>query len=88
MGKIALINNPKSLDFSKLKHKSLSPHWEFMFTRSMFKTTDIDEQHHIFTQIADLIDPGYIQTTLSKNEGAFIQKILEWRVKYLNQGNP
>ncbi|MGJ8680651.1 zinc-binding alcohol dehydrogenase family protein, partial [Paraglaciecola sp.] len=63
MGKIALIDDPKSLDISKLKLKSLSLHWEFMFTRSMFKTTDINEQHRLLNQVADLIDQGYIRTT-------------------------
>jgi NADPH:quinone reductase-like Zn-dependent oxidoreductase len=86
MGKIALIDNPKSLDFSKLKHKSLSPHWEFMFIHSMFKTTDIDEQHRIFTQIADLINRGYIQTTLSKNEATINTKNLRVARKILGSG--
>jgi zinc-binding alcohol dehydrogenase family protein len=69
MGKIALIDDPKSLDISKLKLKSLSLHWEFMFTRSMFKTTDMCEQHHLLNKISDLIDQGYIQTTMGKNLG-------------------
>jgi zinc-binding alcohol dehydrogenase family protein len=69
MGKIALIDDPKSLDVSKLKHKSLSLHWEFMFTRSMFKTTDMSKQHHLLNKISDLIDQGYIQTTMGKNLG-------------------
>ncbi|MFT5713292.1 MAG: zinc-binding alcohol dehydrogenase family protein, partial [Glaciecola sp.] len=69
MGKIALIDDPKSLDISKLKLKSLSLHWEFMFTRSMFKTTDMSEQHHLLNKISDLIDQGYIQTTMGKNLG-------------------
>lgn len=69
MGKIALIDDPKSLDISKLKPKSLSLHREFMFTRSMFKTTDMKEQHHLLNKVADLIDQGYIQTTVGKNLG-------------------
>jgi zinc-binding alcohol dehydrogenase family protein len=69
MGKIALIDDPESLDISKLKPKCLSLHWEFMFTRSMFKTTDMIEQHRILNQVSDLIDQGYIQTTVGKNLG-------------------
>lgn len=69
MGKIALIDDPQSLDMSKLKFKSLSLHWEFMFTRSMFKTADMNEQHHLLNQISELIDQGHIQTTLGKNLG-------------------
>ena len=40
-GKLALIDDPESLDVAKLKQKSLSLHWEFMFTRSMFETDDM-----------------------------------------------
>jgi len=77
MGKIALIDDPKSLDISKLKVKSLSLHWEFMFTRSMFKTNDMSEQHHLLNKISDLIDQGHIQSTLGKNLGAINAKNLK-----------
>ncbi|MBA6253230.1 zinc-binding alcohol dehydrogenase family protein [Colwellia sp. MB3u-55] len=86
MGKIALIDDPKSLDISKLKFKSLSLHWEFMFTRSMFKTTDIDEQHRLLNKIADLIDQGYIQTTVGKNLGTINAKNLRAAHKILESG--
>jgi len=69
MGKIALIDDPKSVDISKLKAKSLSLHWEFMFTRSMFNTTDMIEQHYLLNKVSDLIDRGYIQSTMGKNLG-------------------
>ena len=86
MGKIALIDDPKSLDISKLKVKSLSLHWEFMFTRSMFKTTDINEQHRLLNKIADLIDQGYIQTTVGKNLGTINAKNLRAAHKILESG--
>ena len=69
MGKIALIDDPQNIDIKKLKPKCLSLHWEFMFTRSMFKTHDINEQHNLLNSIADLIDQGYIKTTIGKNLG-------------------
>jgi len=68
-GKIALIDDPKSIDIVKLKQKSLSLHWEFMYTRSMFMAEDMIEQHHILNKVSDLIDQGYIQTTVGKNLG-------------------
>jgi zinc-binding alcohol dehydrogenase family protein len=43
-GKIAMIDDPEALDVTKLKLKSLSLHWEFMFARSMFNAADMDEQ--------------------------------------------
>lgn len=69
MGKIALIDDPKSLDIVKLKIKSLSLHWEFMYSRSMFKAVDMIEQHHILNEVSGLMAPGYIQTTVVKNLG-------------------
>lgn len=69
MGKIALIDDPKSIDITKLKPKCLSLHWEFMFTRSMFKTADMSEQHRLLNNVSDLIDQGHIKTTVGKNLG-------------------
>lgn len=69
MGKIALIDDPESLDITKLKPKSLSLHWEFMFTRSMFQSKDIKEQHRLLNKVSDLIDQGFIQTTVGKHLG-------------------
>ena len=69
-GKLALIDDPDSLDARPLKAKSISLHWEFMFTRSMFETTDMIEQHHLLTRVASLIDSGVIKTTLGEHGGA------------------
>ncbi|SFD25913.1 zinc-binding alcohol dehydrogenase family protein [Pseudoalteromonas denitrificans] len=86
MGKIALIDDPKSLDISKLKLKSLSLHWEFMFTRSMFNTSDIIKQHHLLNKVSDLIDQGYIQTTVGKNLGTINAKNLKAAHEILESG--
>ncbi len=76
MGKIALIDDPQNLDITKLKPKCISLHWEFMFTRSMFKTTDMNEQHNLLNKVADLIDQGLLKTTLGKNLGVINAKNL------------
>jgi len=69
-GKIAMIDDPKKpLDVMKLKPKSQSLHIEFMFARSMHKTADMGEQSRLLNRVADLIDQGYIQTTIGKNLG-------------------
>jgi zinc-binding alcohol dehydrogenase family protein len=69
-GKIAMIDDPKEpLDVMKMKFKSLSLHIEFMYARSMFNAADIDEQSRLLNRVADLIDQGYIQTTVGKNLG-------------------
>lgn len=66
-GRFALIDDPAlPLDISAMKQKSISLHWEFMFTRSMFKTEDMPRQGEILKQIAKLIDAGKIRTSLSQ----------------------
>ncbi|MDE1165735.1 MAG: zinc-binding alcohol dehydrogenase family protein [Pseudomonas sp.] len=68
-GRLALIDDPKSLDVSKLKRKSLSLHWEFMYTRSLFETADMLEQHKLLNRVAALIDAGTLKTTVGEHFG-------------------
>ncbi|WP_166423681.1 zinc-binding alcohol dehydrogenase family protein [Paraglaciecola sp. 20A4] len=68
-GKFALIDDPGAIDVGALKRKSVSLHWEFMFTRSLFKTDDMQKQHEILTQIAQLVDNHTLVTTLGENLG-------------------
>ena len=49
-----------------MKIKSASLHWEFMYTRSMFETPDMIEQHNLLTYVAGEIDAGRIRTTLNE----------------------
>ena len=69
-GKLALIDDPQSLDVVPLKLKSISLHWEFMFTRSMFETRDMIAQHQLLSEVATLIDNQVIKTTLGEHYGA------------------
>jgi zinc-binding alcohol dehydrogenase family protein len=68
-GRIALIDDPDEIDVRLLKRKSVSLHWEFMFTRSMFATDDQIAQHRLLNRVAELVDAGTIKTTLSENFG-------------------
>jgi len=69
-GKLGLIDDPGQLDVSKLKRKSVSLHWEFMFTRSMFETTDMAQQHALLNDVAQLVDSGVLKTTLGERYGS------------------
>jgi zinc-binding alcohol dehydrogenase family protein len=69
-GRFALIDDPRSLDVNLLKRKSVSLHWESMFTRSVFATADMARQHEILTEVARLVDGGAIRTTLSETFGS------------------
>lgn len=68
-GKFGLIDDPKPFDFTKLKGKSASLHWEAMFTRSTFQTSDMDAQHRLLNEVATMVDDGTIRTTLAENLG-------------------
>ncbi|AOZ09743.1 zinc-binding alcohol dehydrogenase family protein [Cupriavidus malaysiensis] len=68
-GRFALIDDPELVDFRKLKRKSVSLHWEFMFTRSMFATDDQVRQHELLEQVAAMVDAGTLRTTLGEHFG-------------------
>lgn len=69
-GKIAMIDDPGKIDVTKMKSKSLSLHWEFMYTRSLYQTRDMIEQHRLLDEVSRLVDDGLIQTTFSQHYGA------------------
>ena len=69
-GRFALIDDPETLDISPFKQKSVSTHWEFMFTRSMFGTADIEKQGDLLNEVSRLIDDGTLKTTLGESYGA------------------
>ena len=65
-GRLGVIDDPKSLDALPLKWKSISLHWEMMFTRSLHQTADMVQQHHLLNAVADLVDAGQLKTTLTQ----------------------
>ncbi|RWR28773.1 zinc-binding alcohol dehydrogenase family protein [Sinirhodobacter populi] len=68
-GRFALIDDPAALDINPFKRKSVSVHWEFMFTRSMFGTADIAEQGALLGEVSRLVDDGTIRATMAENFG-------------------
>ena len=68
-GRFGLIDDPPTLDAQPLKMKSISLHWELMFTRLLFSTPDIDEQRTLLNQVADLVKGGKIRSTETKVAG-------------------
>lgn len=65
-GRFAVIDDPVVLDINPFKRKSVSVHWEFMFTRSMFETADIGAQGALLNEVAGLVDAGTLRTTLAE----------------------
>jgi NADPH2:quinone reductase len=65
-GHFGLIDDPAQLDIKPFKSKSVSVHWEFMFTRSMYQTQDMVKQSELLNEVAELVDAGKIKTTVSQ----------------------
>jgi zinc-binding alcohol dehydrogenase family protein len=69
-GRLGLIDDPATLDALPLKRKSLSLHWELMFTRALFQTADMIRQHQLLERVSELIDRGVVKTTLGGHFGS------------------
>jgi NADPH2:quinone reductase len=68
-GRFGLIDDPEPIDVMKLKRKSVSLHWELMFTRSIFGTADMIAQHELLNEVSALVDTGKLRTTLGEHFG-------------------
>ncbi|MFT9114959.1 MAG: zinc-binding alcohol dehydrogenase family protein, partial [Acetobacter malorum] len=68
-GHFGLIDDPAELNALPLKRKSLSLHWELMFTRSLFGTADISAQGKLLNDVSRLVEEGRLRTTLGKEFG-------------------
>lgn len=68
-GRVVVIDDPQTLDISLFKRKSVSVHWEWMFTRSAFATEDQGAQGEILGKLADAVDIGKIRSTLNRSLG-------------------
>jgi len=68
-GRLGLIDDPEPVDLRLFKTKSVSIHWENMFTRSVFRTPDMAEQGRLLARVAELVDQGEIATTLGEDLG-------------------
>lgn len=68
-GRLGVIDDPATLDVMPLKNKSLSLHWELMFTRSLHQTADMQAQGDLLAEVARLVDAGALRTTLAESFG-------------------
>jgi NADPH:quinone reductase len=82
----SIVENSRPLEVELLKSKSAAFHWEFMFTRSMFGTPDMIEQHKLLSEVARLIDAGTLTTTLGRNLGKIDAANLREAHRLLEEG--
>jgi zinc-binding alcohol dehydrogenase family protein len=66
---VLIENLPQRVDINKLKPKSLSLHWEFMFGRPHFRLANMKEQGRLLTEVAGLVDAGLIRSTARTDVG-------------------
>jgi NADPH2:quinone reductase len=65
-GGIVAVDEPEGLETLPLKDKSLTLHWELMFTRPLFAPPDMVAQHDLLARTAELVDAGAVRTTLAE----------------------
>ncbi|MBZ9627309.1 zinc-binding alcohol dehydrogenase family protein [Psychroflexus sp. CAK1W] len=85
-GKFGFIDDPKVINATSFKPKSVSIHYELMFTRSLFKTPDMIEQHHILNKVSELVDEGTIKTTRGEHFGSINAENLRKAHQLLESG--
>ncbi|GHU37944.1 oxidoreductase [Betaproteobacteria bacterium] len=68
-GRFGLIDDPEPFDVKILKRKSISLHWELMFTRPVFETPDMIAQHRILEELSTLVNKGIVRSTLGEHHG-------------------
>ena len=62
---VSITGSTKPLNLDILKLKSVTFSWELMYTRSMFNTNDIEQQHFILNKLGELLDAGVLKNTLT-----------------------
>jgi zinc-binding alcohol dehydrogenase family protein len=60
-------NRPVNINL--FQAKSVGFMWELMFTRSMFKTPDMQAQHDLLNEAGRMLDEGHLKTTMAENYG-------------------
>jgi zinc-binding alcohol dehydrogenase family protein len=85
-GKLALIDDPATLDVVPMKRKALSLHWELMFTRSLYETADMIRQHELLNRVADLVDEGVLKTTFGEHYGTINASNLRRAHQWIESG--
>jgi zinc-binding alcohol dehydrogenase family protein len=61
---VAIVGNRRPLDLNRLKARSVTFAWEFMFSRSQFQTADMGRQGEILDHLAELFEAGALRPTL------------------------
>jgi zinc-binding alcohol dehydrogenase family protein len=83
---ITAIDDATDVDLQLLKPKSLTWHWELMFTRSIFGTPDLAEQGILLDLAAALLNDGTLRTTLTTTLEGFTAASLKQAHRLVESG--
>ncbi|MBO9674902.1 MAG: zinc-binding alcohol dehydrogenase family protein [Sphingobacteriaceae bacterium] len=83
---VSITGSATPVALNKLKNKSVTFSWELMYTRSMYQTDDMGEQHHILNKLAELFDNGTLKTTLNTTLNGFTVENLKEAHRLLESG--
>ncbi|OWA35954.1 NADPH:quinone reductase [Saccharibacillus sp. O16] len=83
----SIVETEAPVELTRLKDKSGTFVWEFMFTRAMFETPDMIAQHELLNTIADRIEEGRITTTLTERLAPFEAATLREAHRKLESGS-
>jgi NADPH2:quinone reductase len=83
---VSITGGPTPIALNKIKTKSVSFSWELMYTRSMYKTTDMIEQHHILSKISTMLNQKILMSTNNQTLKGLSPASLIQAHKYLESG--
>ncbi|KQM69529.1 NADPH:quinone reductase [Pedobacter sp. Leaf216] len=83
---VSITGSATPIVLNKLKNKSVTFSWELMYTRSMYQTEDMEEQHRILNKMAALLDNGTLQATLKTTLKGFKVENLKEAHRLLESG--
>lgn len=84
-GRLGVVDD-HPLEIFPLMPKSITVTWEMVFTRALFQTDDMIEQHNILNRVAKLVDEGVLVTTMKEELGPVSAKNLQKAHKKLESG--
>ncbi|MEZ4268779.1 MAG: zinc-binding alcohol dehydrogenase family protein [Myxococcota bacterium] len=65
-GIVSIVENKRPLEQAVVRQKAATFSWELMFTRAMFQTPDMIEQHRLLNRVAEWVDAGRIAGTANE----------------------
>lgn len=74
------------IDIGSFKSKSITLSYELMYTRSIYQTEDMIEQHHILNKIATMLENSEIKSTLNSTLNGFTTENLKEAHQKLESG--